>query len=548
MSSVREPSLGPIVGSTSSKSCRLWIRGAESGDEKSELSEDVRTIGILAVTAVDGTPIPEEQQQAFYFRLHREYDRTGTFNIGEDRSFRSKTGAKYTLEPNTRYTVRLGSLALDDARDNDEIVASNDLSSRLPNAQVWIRDLNRLDTDRSECSFTTFPTADKIEKELRFLLGSCRYPGMAWKRKHSDRIFRPMLREYTDPQDKLTPRFTLMVGDQIYADMFNRFIPLGLADTYAEFQERYLTAFGSKCMRALLRKSTTYMILDDHEIEDNWTQDRIHCRKKRLLFNVAITAYSSYQWSHSSRNYGRYLYYSYECGGYPFFVMDGRTQRYKDDDEDSLDDNHLLGRPSYRDDDPSQLQRVCDWLKEQQKKRGDVPKFLVTASVFVPNGVQTTKGDKQKNKSDGWAAFPNTRRELLDTIVSHNVQNVVFLAGDIHCTNVSEMTFSGTPEAAKLKAFSITSSAFYWPFFFADGEPSHYVHDSNHRKTPDTFTVNRDVTMDYKTYGFTQEDNYCQVTVDKTSHSILVRVKDYDGDPVTKRRRKLEPRLVLAPW
>ena len=201
MSTVREPSLGPIVGSTSSNSCRIWIRGAKSGDKGSKLAEDVRTIGILAVTAKGGKPISEDQQQAFYFRLHREYDRTGTFNLGRDRPFKGTRGAKYTLEPNTRYTVRVGSLALDDARDNDEIVASDDLSSRLPNARVWIRDLNRLDPDRSECSFTTFPAADKIGKELRFLIGSCRYPGLAWKRKHSDRIFRPMLREYTDPQD-----------------------------------------------------------------------------------------------------------------------------------------------------------------------------------------------------------------------------------------------------------------------------------------------------------------------------------------------------------
>ena len=548
MSTLREPSLGPIVGNTSSNSCRIWIRGADSGEKGSVLSEDLRTIGILAVTAKDGKPIPEDQQQAFYFRLHREYDRTGTFNLGVDRPFKATRGTKYKLEPNMRYTVRVGSLALDDARDNDEIVVSDELSSRLPHARAWLGDLNDLDPDRSECSFTTFPAPGKIGKELRFLIGSCRYPGLAWKRKHSDRIFRPMLKEYMDPQDEITPRFTLMVGDQIYADMFSRFIPLGLADTYDEFQERYLTAFGSKGMRALLANSTTYMILDDHEIEDNWTQDRIHDRKKRLLFNIAITAYSSYQWSHSPRNYGRYLYYSYECAGYPFFVMDGRTQRYKGDDKDSLDDNHMLGIPSFRDDDPSQLQLVCNWLKEQQKKRGDAPKFLVTASVFVPNGIKSVASDSQKNKSDCWAAFPNTRRELLDTIVSNNVQNVVFLSGDIHCTNVAEMTFSGTPEAAKLKAFSITSSAFYWPFFFADGEPSHYVHDSTHRKTRDTFTVNRNVTMDYKAYGFSQEDNYCQVTVDKDSHSILVRVKDHDGNPVTKRRRKLEPKLVLASW
>src|SRR3546814_12029463 len=66
-----------------------------------------------------------------------------------------------------------------------------------------------------------------------------------------------------------------MAGDQIYADMLNRHVPLGLADTFEEFQERYHTAFGSRNMRRLLSRVPTYMLLDDHEIEDNWTQTRL---------------------------------------------------------------------------------------------------------------------------------------------------------------------------------------------------------------------------------------------------------------------------------
>ena len=98
-----------------------------------------------------------------------------------------------------------------------------------------------------------------------------------------------------------------MVGDQIYADMLTRSIPIGLADTFEEFQERYEQAFGSQKIRRLLRQLPTYMMLDDHEIEDNWTQDRIQDRKKRVLFQLAIGAYMSYQWVHSPRNFGNKL-------------------------------------------------------------------------------------------------------------------------------------------------------------------------------------------------------------------------------------------------
>src|SRR3546814_3191885 len=86
-----------------------------------------------------------------------------------------------------------------------------------------------------------------------------------------------------------------------------------------------------------------------------------------------------------------------------------------------------------------------------------------------------------KAESDSGPAFPTTRRAVLNTIIKNGVQNVVFLSGDIHCANVAAIEFTGSPAAQKLKAFSITSSAFYWPFPFADGEPSSYVHDSRAR-------------------------------------------------------------------
>ena len=58
-------------------------------------------------------------------------------------------------------------------------------------------------------------------------------------------------------------------------------------------------------------------------------------------------------------------------------------------------------------------------------------------------------------------------------------QNVVYLSGDIHCCNMAEISLRGTPEAEQIKMFLVTSSPFYWPFPFADGEPSDFVHDSH---------------------------------------------------------------------
>src|SRR3546814_3832829 len=78
------------------------------------------------------------------------------------------------------------------------------------------------------------------------------------------------------------------------------------------------------------------------------------------------------------------------------------------------------------------------------------------------------------------------------------------------------------PAAQKLKAFSITSSAFYWPFPFADGEPSSYVHDSRARDQLDTFQIDAQHAMDYRAWNFTQEDNFCRVDLDPRRHSLQV--------------------------
>src|SRR3546814_18501449 len=127
-----------------------------------------------------------------------------------------------------------------------------------------------------------------------------------------------------------------MAGDQIYADMLNRHVPLGLADTFEEFQERYHTAFGSRNMRRLLSRVPTYMILDDHEIEDNWTQDRLGKAVSRKVFHLALGAYMSYPWSHRPRTYQTRPYYEFESNALPFFVPPTPTQRFI---------HHLIGNP-----------------------------------------------------------------------------------------------------------------------------------------------------------------------------------------------------------
>ena len=254
----------------------------------------------------------------------------------------------------------------------------------------------------------------------------------------------------------------------------------------------------------------------------------------------------SCQWAHSPRNFGTKLFYSFDCAGFPFFVLDERTQRFKDD-EDLLEDNHLLRRPSLDPEhEPSQLDHLCQWLSEQQEKRGDIPKFITSPSVFAPNTIATLKNDRAKNKDDSWASFPTTRRTLLDHIVGNQIQNVVCLSGDVHCSNLARIWFSGIPEAEKLKAFSVTSSAFYWPFPFADGDPSEFVHNSTKPDQKDTFELSDGITMDYESHNFIQENNFTQVEADWAGKKLKVRVFDTHGLPLPTRVSELDLGVVVG--
>ena len=500
-SALRSPALGPIVGHTTSTSANIWIRGSDIDDN--------RTIGVAALFLGN----TYQKGQSKYFRLQREYDRTGVV-IFEG------------LHANTAYVVKTGTLVLE-TLNPDEVLEDDEVFNQLPPAEGWLKQLEGLPEEAS-ARFSTFSSA--IENEISFVFGSCRYPGLLWLKKKADKIFGSILQRIVNPKagDEV-PKLFLMVGDQIYADTLPKDLGLSVADTEAEFRERYSSAFGAPNTRALLSKIPTYMILDDHEIEDNWVMGRLHTSpEKRFLFNMAIKSYLSYQWIHSPRNFGNSLYYNFESEGFPFFVLDGRTQRIRDDNDNDLTDNHLLGRPGKGTKYKGQIDIVCDWLIEQQKSQADRPKFIVSASVFVPNEVTTTKGNLQKSKDDSWAAFPNTRKQLLLCIIENNIQNVVFLSGDIHCSNVAEMEFFDTQGVkSNISAFSITSSAFYWPYPFADGNPLDYVHDSDIEN--DNFEISFDWKMKYKAWSFQQNDNFSQVDLNWNLKKLVVRTFDSDG-------------------
>ena len=110
----------------------------------------------------------------------------------------------------------------------------------------------------------------------------------------------------------------------------------------------------------------TYMILDDHEIEEAWTP--LRQEKKYIGYGAkaryasAFNAYECYQRSHSplvNEADPRKYWYEFESAGYNFFVLDTRTQR---DILDEGDDTDLGGNRMIH---GNQFDDLKTWLDAQ---------------------------------------------------------------------------------------------------------------------------------------------------------------------------------------
>jgi alkaline phosphatase D len=182
MSALRPPGLGPIIGHTTHKSCRLWIQAGLLDGENGPMSEadqNRRSVGVIGVMSA---PNAEQAtiKQAYYFRLHREFDRTGTFELGEDVALgrhatdnvpRSQVDKPMSLTPDTDYTVRLATLSLDDPLDNDDRLSDAQLRDRLPDIDKIAPLLLKLREKECQVTFRTFPAADKMQDSLLPLSG-----------------------------------------------------------------------------------------------------------------------------------------------------------------------------------------------------------------------------------------------------------------------------------------------------------------------------------------------------------------------------------------
>ncbi|MGN8274213.1 alkaline phosphatase D family protein [Pseudomonas sp. SMN5] len=261
-----------------------------------------------------------------------------------------------------------------------------------------------------------------------YIVGSCRYlritagvpslPGLG------DRIFAGINRiaALADPPISAV----LMTGDQVYLDDLNKLAP---DRSYKSILFKYRTVFSQPHIARLMSGVPTYMMLDDHEIEDNWPANRTV--NDDVLYANAMSAYELYQASHGpahelrhdgtiNKTLNRY-WYTFAHGDIEWFVTDSRTQRNL-----SPDNRRIL--------DETQEQALLHWLVHSRAR----VKFVVTSVMFYP--------DSKRNDGDAWQAFAEQRMRLLETLRHERIKNVIFVSGDVHGSMTSRLRHSQDPE------------------------------------------------------------------------------------------------------
>lgn len=454
-----KPTVGPIVGHTTIDHTRIFLRGDHHDNNQVFAGVRHRRQGDTAWS------------KGHFIQLSASRDMSGVIVLRG-------------LQADTVYEYQAGWLTPLNPIHTVESVQELPLQ--------WPNNIYQLRTPSSK---TTTPRA--------YIVGSCRYlritSGAPSAPELGDRTFAGINRIVDQANPPISA--VLMTGDQVYLDDLNIVAP---DRTAKSILFKYRCVFSQPHISRLMAGIPTYMILDDHEIEDNWPANKKGMDE--VLYANAMEAYELYQASHSPahellsdgtlskwlKQYG----YLFAHGDIEWFVTDSRTQRNL-----SVDDRRIL--------DKAQEQALLKWLINSTAR----VKFVVTSVMFYP--------DSKHDDGDAWQAFPQQRLRLLETIRRHGIKNVIFVSGDIHGSMTSRLSHSQDPD---FEVNTIVSSPFYNSKLLPFAKASDFIFDKPMART------------EYGEYRYEltskviSQNNFARLYV--TTQSVQVTFHDRDGTPL----------------
>ena len=302
---------------------------------------------------------------------------------------------------------------------------------------------------------------------LVFALASCQYPadmtdgaGGGPEPPASASLLR--LSKLLTPAAPEAPSLLVLAGDQVYVDA-----TAGLFDARAttdRLRLPYQNLMGSPGAQAVFGLLPIAMVIDDHEIIDNW-EPGVPIPAPTTK-GQAMDAYRRFQRMAGPRlRDEQALWCEFTYSGVPFFLGDTRTERHTPDETPR-------GVANWRE---ARIMRPPQWdaLVAFLRRNAERVAFVITPSMLLPRDLGVGPEPSLALEADDWDGYPASRDALLALLCELDAQRVVFLSGDAHTSCVAEATVTRGAREARL--WSVHSSGLYCPYPFANGAEDDYA-------------------------------------------------------------------------
>lgn len=314
---------------------------------------------------------------------------------------------------------------------------------------------------------------DQSHASTSFLATSCRWPGLAFERRAIDALAGDMeqhIAHATAPVQAL-----LLLGDQIYADA-----TANIAETTERDErgaQRYRESWGSAATRQLFARLPVWLVVDDHEFEDNLdgadsaTADSLRGQRFYSGF-LAATAYQSrfhrkelprLSLTPQGWTVEHGLWHAFEVGGIPAFAADTRTERAPR----TL--HGWKGVPIMREE---QMRAIEGWLLAHRKG----PKLLCSGSVFALPENRFVAEPATCIAADNWLGYPASWHRLVRFIVENDIEGLIFVAGDYHLSALVELELTSQGKTAT--ALNLVCSAWNASLPFANAQRADFTFET----------------------------------------------------------------------
>ena len=304
------------------------------------------------------------------------------------------------------------------------------------------------------------PAPPGPDPELVFAVASCQYPSAMLEGAVAGASY-GRLADWVSGENYRRPQFLLLVGDQIYVDG-----TAGLFDPTSQFDRfvrPYEILYRMDPVRDVLRRLPAYMMMDDHEIRDNWEprvddtrpdREMMEGRRSYLKFQRRAGPPEVSPVGDSSHP----IWFAIKREPFGVFMADTRTER------GVRTARHVAPARIMS---KTQMAKLLEWLSDGKEE--ETPKIVATPSILLPRHARALQRDKVVSalRSDGWDGYPHSLRQVLTHIACEKIRNVVFVSGDEHLACVARVEVdAGDDDPVVLH--SVHSSPLFAPFPFAN--------------------------------------------------------------------------------